>query len=134
MNAVLLTMCIFGKWAVFGHQIKNFIEASELRSMLTNEHVLKMVDLSEVKMLCARLCSRDSNCISFFENSVSQQCRLIDTKLNISQMSLTGAQGWQYYGKSMNVIRILSMKHSVNEILRKCFSQSGCSIYLKVYG
>lgn len=99
INGALLAICIFYKWTVLGQQVESFYEATELRSMLTDEHVLKTIDLSEINMLCGRLCSRDSNCVSFYENSVSRQCRMINNRLNVSQMSLTGVQGWQYYGK-----------------------------------
>ena len=100
---MLLTMFIFCKWTTLGQKVRSFYEATELRSMLTDEHVLETIDLSVINMLCGRLCSRDSNCVSFFENSVSHQCRLVDIKLNISQMSLTGVQGWQYYISQMRL-------------------------------
>lgn len=74
-----------------------YTEQKPSRNMVGIVNIYDQFDLSKTSCTCWRLCHRNTQCTSYFENSVSGKCYL--SRSNLSEEQLEAEYGWKYYGK-----------------------------------
>ena len=77
-----------------------FIEKQDFRNMQSDLGFLTIFDMSSyTPVLCCRVCLRNNNCASYFENTRLKVCKLFSTVLTDLDITASESEGWQYFCK-----------------------------------